>query len=173
MIFSYLFISSYLTLPFCGSDPCVPCPQDGDCSSGALKCQKPFKAFRYDCAEKDSPGHLSQAYLLEAEKFMLIELFLTGNSTKTELDLFLDTEAENLIFDYFIELVKSNSSKVLKLGKNESDRYLEVSLQFAWLVGCLLFIDSYWPLWSAAAGFVCLAGVTRHLYNFISKIKVE
>lgn len=104
---------------------------------------------------------------------MLIELFLTGNSTKTEIDLFLETEAENLIFDYFIELVKTNKSKVLKLGKSESDIYIEVKIDFAWLLGLLLFIDSYWVFWGGLGGFVGLVVVTRYLYYFISKVKVE
>jgi hypothetical protein len=173
MIFTYLFILSYITFPFCGNPPCVECPEHGDCSSGKLKCLKPFKPYRYECAERDSLRRDVQDYILQAEMYMLKQVFEKNSLRTTETDLFLQTEADNLTFDYFIDWVIAGHSKVLRHSKDFENRYLEVRVDYAYFVSFLLFLDSHWIFITIVLLFVVFVVLSKKVYVILSKIKLE
>lgn len=172
MIFTRLFILDYITLGFCGVYPCVPCPDHGKCQDSTLICSKPYKAKRYDCVEKGSLPEQIQDYTLEAELYMLKRLFLSGNYSITELDLFLQTDASNLIFDSFIHSVQSGHSKVLYWSKS-STRNLVIRLPHAYTIGFLLYLDSFYYITLPLTFALLLALTTKYLYSLITKIKID
>lgn len=172
MIFTRLFILDYITLGFCGEYPCVPCPEHGKCTENVLTCEKPWKALRYDCVEPDSLPEFIQDYFLEAELYMLKRLFFTGNYSLTESELFLETEANNIIFDYFVHLVQSGHSKVLYWTK-DTKRKLVIRLPYAYILGFLLFVDSYWYIPILLIFFTLILTITKSLYSLLTKLKID
>lgn len=172
MIFTRLFILDYITLNFCGVYPCVPCPDHGKCTDKLLICEKPYRVKRYDCVERGSLLEQIQDYTLEAELYMLQRVFLSGNYSITELDLFLQTDASNIIFDSFIHSVQSGHSKVLYWTKSNT-RNLVIRLPYAYTIGFLLYLDSHWYIYLPITFITLIIIVTKYLYSLITKIKID